>query len=234
MTTEPNDNKRILARYLPLSAVDSVYDFIMRHRVHFRITGTRTSKLGDYRMPQPRHPFHEISINGDLGKNFFLLVLLHEMAHLNTFLLYGRKVKPHGYEWQEAYRTLLLEYSDGGHFPSASKPFFDNYTRNIPLNRAAASELERFLKDLDFQNTNDVPSSVAEPQLPVTHHYQTLSELPIGTIFRIKNRPGQTFRSEEKRRTRFRCVDIATGKNWLVSGNAEVVCEETSHKLSVN
>ena len=200
--------KSILRRYLPLSAVDPIYDYIVANGVRFHIKRQRTSKLGDYRMPQPHHNYNEISVNGDLSPHLFLLVLLHEMAHLETFKAYGRTVQPHGHEWQRQYRDLLVAYFNGGHFPNEIYPLLKKYIAHIPLNRAAGNELERKLKELDNPNS--------EKEL-------LLKDLPLGSRFRLKSRPQTVFLSIEKRRTRFRCSDEATGRAYLVSGDAPVV-----------
>lgn len=205
--------KEILGRYLPASAVDPIYNFIADNSIHLHITRKRTSKLGDYRYPQPSHNYHEISVNGDLSPHFFLLVLLHEMAHLNTFLAHGRNVQPHGHEWQNQYRSLLLKYFNEGHFPTEVAETMARYTAHIPLNRAAGVELERKLRELDASASGG--STPAEPEL-------TLSDLPIGSLFRLKNRPQTIFRSIEKRRTRYRCIDQQTRLSYLVSGSAAV------------
>ncbi|MBP5190576.1 MAG: hypothetical protein J6031_06635, partial [Bacteroidales bacterium] len=70
--TNEEQNKAILRRYLPPSAVNPIYDYIVANGVHFHIKRQRTSKLGDYRMPQPRHNYNEISVNGDLSPHLFL------------------------------------------------------------------------------------------------------------------------------------------------------------------
>lgn len=207
--TKEEQYKAILSRYLPPSAVFPVYLYLNSHEVHLHITRKRNSKLGDYRMPQPRHEFHEISVNGDLTPHMFLWVLLHEMAHLNTYLQYGRKVQPHGHEWQEHYRQLLLTYSREGHFPDAVRPLLSKYVGKIPLNRNLGKELERQLR------LTDAPDKISNETM--------LKDLPLGSLFRIKDRPQILFRSLEKRRTRFRCVDTQSQIPYLVSGDASVI-----------
>lgn len=196
-----------LARYLPSSAVEPIFNYLNANSVHFHITRQRTSKLGDYRMPQPNHNYNEISVNGDLTPHLFLLVLLHEMAHLETFNVYGRTVQAHGHEWQQQYRNLLIQYFNEGHFPPEVYPLLKKYTAHIPLNRAAGNELERKLKEIDN---------------PETEKELLLKDLPLGSRFRLKSRQQIVFRSIEKRRTRFRCNDEATGRAYLVSGDASV------------
>lgn len=208
MPTQEEKYKETLAKYLPLSAVDPVYRFVDLNRVRFRIAASRSSKLGDYRMPQSRHPFHEISVNGDLPPYFFLMVLLHEMAHLNTFLDHGRSVQPHGHEWQEHYRRLLADYSAAGHFPPETRTLFDRYTAGIPLNRELGRQIEKALK-----------RTIVDPQAETA---PSLSDLPVGSLFSLKRQPGRTFRSMEKIRTRFRCVETGTNRIYLISGSAEV------------
>lgn len=206
MTPEEH-NKVILARYLPPSAINPVFDFLNTHSVHFHITPQRSSKLGDYRWPQTRHTFHEISVNGDLSPHLFLLVLLHEMAHLLVFQQYGRTVQPHGHQWQQQYAALLIQYANEGHFPPEARPLLARYTHRIPLNRATGKTLERFLQQYD------------RPQDAVD---LLLRDLPIGSCFRLLNHPQQRFRSIEKRRTRYRCTDLSSGRDYLVSGDAPV------------
>lgn len=208
MANREEEYKSILSVFLPSTAVEPVYCFVRENNVRFRITAARTSKLGDYRRPSPQHPFHEISINGDLPKYFFLMVLLHEMAHLKTFVTYGRDVQPHGHEWQEQYRQLLIKYFNEGHFPAETYPLFRRYTDHVPLNRAAGQELEKALKHYGMVQ-NEKPQTI-------------LDDLPSGTSFRLKSQPDRVFINLEKRRTRHLCSEKGTGRKYLVSGNAEV------------
>ena len=50
--------------------------------------------------------------------------------------------------------------------------------------------------------------------------YQTVEQTPPGTLFEIKG--GRRFLKAEKIRTRYHCVETATGKQYLFSGLYEV------------
>lgn len=199
-----------MGNHLPPEAVEWVYGYLERHKVHFHITRGRRSKLGDYRWPQPRHPFHEISVNGDLPKGLFLWVLLHEVAHLETHLRYdcgGRpSVAAHGHEWQAEYARLL---SDRLHlFPPEARPLIARYASRIPLARSLGVAIE------DALRREGIPAGAPEPL--------RLDGLGPGQRFRLKSNPSLTFVSVERRRTRWLCREVSTGRDYSVSGHAEV------------
>ncbi|MBP5327104.1 MAG: SprT-like domain-containing protein [Bacteroidales bacterium] len=206
--SEIEKNKDILRRYLPPSAVDPIFDYIRLHNIHFNIKRTRTSKYGDYRCPTQSHKYHEISVNGDLAPHFFLLVMLHEMAHLETNLSHGRTVQPHGHEWQRHYRELIIEYAQSGHFPKESLPLISKYTARIPLNHAKGKALERLL--------------MGDKEMP----YTLVQELAINSTFRLKAKPDLRFVVLKKNRTRYQCLCLNDNRRYSVSGEAEVLENE--------
>lgn len=204
--------KETLGRYLPQGSVEPLFVFLTQtNSVRLHITRERRTKLGDYRWPQPGHPFHEISINGDLNPYLFLWVLLHEMAHLNTHKLYQDRVQAHGHEWQEQYALLLREYLTL--FPSEVQREIGRLTARIPLNRSLNRTIEASLKryDPDYNEAEALP---------------TLETLPLGTTFTLEGKPEMVFRSLEKRRTRFRCIEVRTKREFLVAGRAPVILVE--------
>ncbi len=205
MTTEER-YRAILRNHLPAEAVDWVYGYLNRHKVHFHITRKRSSKYGDYRWPGPQHPFHEISVNGDLAPHLFLWVLLHEAAHLETRLAYGSRVAAHGHEWQRQYATLLLDSID--FFPGELKDSIRAYAHRIPLSHTLGRRIEEELQGHG--------NSSGEP---VTH----LDDLPVGTLFRLASKPDMLFVSLNRRRTRWLCSEQGTGRQFTVSGRAEVI-----------
>lgn len=196
--------RAILSHHLPAQAVDWVYAFLDRHRVHFHVSRGRRSKLGDYRRPYPGHQYHEMSVNGDLNPNLFLLVFVHEAAHLLTHLQ-SPLAQPHGHEWQSTYAALLR--SCAHMFPPEVQPMLATYTSRLPLSTALGRRIEAALRHY------------GEAAPPAT----TLDDLEPGTLFRLKDKPSMLMRAEQRRRTRWLCTDMGSGRPYSVAGAAEVV-----------
>ena len=205
----PEEYKAILTKYIPATAVEGVYDFMNRYGVHLHITRKRISKLGDYRWPQLYHNYHEISVNGDMNPYQFLQVLLHEMAHLNTYQRYGKDIQPHGHQWQVEYRQLLCQYLSC--FPDDVAALITRYTARIPLSHTVGKQIDELLRhyDLDYTPSDDL----------------TLDQLIPGTCFRIIANPQRLFRAIGRRRTRWLCLCLDDNKKYLVSGSAMVIVE---------
>lgn len=204
--TEIDQYKQTLDQYIPSTAVDAVFDFMNRNCVRLHITRKRTTKLGDYRWPQPRHNFHEISVNGDMNPYKFLMVLLHEMAHLNCYLLHETSVQPHGHEWQNEYRKLLIAYLHC--FPHDVAALIANYVKRIPLNRSLDNQIDALLLHYD-------PGYTPSQDL-------TLNDLQPGDTFRLIAKPKHLFTAQERRRTRWICLDLNDHRQYIVSGTAQV------------
>lgn len=197
-------NRLILQRYLPEEAVTPFLDYWQRNHLALHISRERSSKLGDYRLPTPDHPQHAISVNGNLNRYFFLWVLLHEMAHLDTFVQYGRSVRPHGPEWQYAYARLMQAYCSC--FPNELQPFVARCSSIVPLRRTLTRKIE---KGLAAYNPTD-------QQAPI------LDDQPTGTRFRLKSHPKNQYQSLERRRTRWLCLELESQRRYLISGTAPI------------
>lgn len=198
--------KQGIAPFLPAAAVDGICDYMIRHKVQVTATNQRTTKLGDYRLPSLHHPNHAISFNGDLNPYMALHVLLHEMAHLDNYLLHGRTVAPHGLGWQECFRHQMMDFRHC--YPIDALPLLDRYTARIPLNKTIGIQLEECLKS----HTPGYSES----------HGTTLNDLMPDTRFQIVERPGITFRAIARRRTRWLCEDTATHNRYTISGTIHV------------
>lgn len=205
--TTQNRYKQILGRYLPEKAVDLVFDFLYINHIGFKITKKRRSKLGDYKWFKYKPGYYEISVNGDLNKYAFMLVLMHEMAHHLVHLQYGESVQPHGHEWQRSFADTMKKYIGMGVFPSDVANAMAVYSSSIPLKIKKERELMSIINRYN-ENANSTPEI-------------TLNDVPLNTLFKLENHE-RVFRSVEKRRTRYKCVDIKTNEYFLVQGTATI------------
>ncbi|MBR1793238.1 MAG: SprT-like domain-containing protein [Bacteroidales bacterium] len=201
--------REALGRHVPEKAVERLTLYIIQRGVYLRISRQRTSRYGDYRWPQRGRTYHAISVNGNLNKYFFLMVFLHEMAHLETYLRYSNSVRAHGHEWQTQYRMFLVQYRDC--FPEDVQPLYGRYIARIPLHGQSGHCLEQQLLHYNELHSGD--------SLPM------LNDLAPGTIFCLAGQPGIRFRSCTKRRTRWVCVELSSGLTYQIKGTTYVYPE---------
>ncbi len=192
---------RRLAPFVPEGTAVQVVDLIAHHKVRFRISRPRSSKLGDYRPPD-RNSGHRISINGDLNPFGFYITTLHEFAHLIAFEKYGRRILPHGKEWKATFGDLLKQSLQQQIFPENIKIELERYLRSPSASSCADHGLSRAIRNFDEQ-----------PQI-------ILEELPENARFSING--NRVFQKGRKLRKRFRCLDEKNQRIYLISAIAEV------------
>lgn len=205
--TKEEQYREVLRRHLNDDAVDWVYNYFTRNDIFFHITRKRSTKLGDYRWPQKDRKYHQISVNGDLNPYMFLWVFMHEAAHFETYQRYSTRVMPHGHEWQAEFANLLRKNVDL--FPPEVRDSIIHYTSRVPLYRATGRHIEELLRRQDKGYSSDA----------VLH----LDNLTAGSLFRLKNRPEMLFRAIERRRTRWLCTEVNSGRQYVVQGTSEVI-----------
>jgi SprT protein len=190
------DGKEILAKYLPEKTVKPVYNWIIRYKIHFRISPGRSSKLGDYRPPDSRRPYHRISVNHDLNPYAFFITFVHELAHLLTYKQYGRRVKAHGKEWKSHYRRLLEPFLEKKVFPDGLQQTVYQHLKNIKASSTADVELSRMLMQFDEGNSKT-----------------KVEDLQPGDVFLFQG--NRKFRVETKLRKRYKCLELDTQRYYI-------------------
>jgi hypothetical protein len=196
--------KDILKKYLPLNAVEATYQiFEENDNLFLKISKSRNTKLGDYRMLPGNK--HQISINYNLNPYQFLLTLLHEIAHFYTYREFGRRVKPHGKEWKMFFGKLIIEFIDLKSFPSELIDDLKNYAQNPRATTGGDGKLFIKISSYDEEVNKDM---------------KFVFELAPGSYFAFEN--GESFRLQEKRRTRYKCLNLKNNKTYLVHQNARV------------
>ncbi len=199
-----DDYRFILIKYLPENSLNLIFEWIKQYKIHLRITRTRRSKLGDFRQAHNGQP-HRISINFNLNKYAFLITLVHEIAHLVVFEKYGNRIRPHGKEWKLVFRNLMNPFLLDKVFPDDLEPILYQYLQNAAASSNTNILLARALKKYDSDETPG----------------QYIEELEENCIFKLSN--GKIFKKLEKRRKRFKCINIETGKYYLFDPLARVI-----------
>jgi hypothetical protein len=194
--------QRILSKYIPEPAILRIVDWIVDYGVHLKITGDRSTKLGDFRPMLNAAKGHKISINFNLNPYAFLITLVHEMAHFKTWNEYQQRVKPHGIEWKSNFREMLLPFLSDDVFPNELLPSLLDYLDNPAASSCSDMGLMRMLMKYDET------------------HRILLEELPIQSVFKLQS--GRVFRKGEQKRKYFRCVELLSGKQYLINPLAEV------------
>src|ERR1035437_5230864 len=106
---------------IPDYALAYVNDKLTEHSVRLLITRNRKSKSGDYRAPFKQLGYR-ISINGTLNPYAFLIVFLHEIAHLEVWNKHHNRVLPHGLEWKTTFSRLAIPVMKKEVFPRNPLP----------------------------------------------------------------------------------------------------------------
>lgn len=194
--------REVLQDYIPEASVSSVLEFLNTSNVQLKITKSRSTKLGDYR-PPIRSKYHKISINHDLNKYHFLVTLIHEFAHLDTWEKQHRKVKPHGKEWKQSFRDLMDPYLNETVFPEDILIVLYKFLKN-PTSSSVDTELTKKMREYD-----------------IGKKYFTLEELSDDSLFKIHN--GVIFKKLEKIRKRYKCRRMDNNRIYLISPIMEVI-----------
>ncbi len=191
----------VLERYLPSHAVAPIFTLIEENNIHLKIVNERVTRHGDYRRKSDGG--HQITVNANLNKFRFLITLVHEIAHLLAFERFGGAIKPHGREWKFTFQQMMLPFIRPEIFPVQLLPLIAKHFKNPKASSDTDAQLSVALKSFDPENDKNY-----------------VFELPLGGIFRIYN--GKIFRKGEKRRKRYECVEMDTGRIYLFQPNAEV------------
>jgi hypothetical protein len=194
----------LLEQFLPSNTFEMVAPFFKDYTIHLTLTHDRKSVLGDYRSPYRDIPYHRISVNATLNKYSFLITLLHELAHMLTYVHFEDKVQPHGREWKTQFRHLLIPYLGKHIFPGDVEKALMSYLHNPAASTCTDPGLFKALYQYDERKPG----------------YKLVDDIEINKYFETDD--GRRFQKLETLRTRSRCRDIKNGKVYFFQGIVEV------------
>ena len=193
--------QKLLLDYIPTESHSQVNDLLSKDNLVVKVKQERKTKHGDYRLlPDGKH---QITINANLNEYRFLITLIHEIAHFEAYNKYGHLIKPHGKEWKITFQHLILPFLRPEIFPMELLPLLAKHFKNPKASSDTDANLALALKQFD----------IGEDKTYVF-------DIPLGENFKLYN--GRIFKRGAKRRKRFECVEVKTGRLYLFNPNAEV------------
>jgi SprT protein len=192
-----------LQQFIPEGSSQLVLNYLHQYKVHLTVTRERKTVLGDYRNAVDGKN-HRISVNGNLNTFGFLITLIHELAHLVTFMQFGNRVKAHGKEWKYIYAKMLEDFLKLDIFPDDIKAAFKKTIHDLPASSCADEGLTRVLKNYDRKSNGLL----------------LIEQIGEGDFFQTDDK--RIFRRGKKLRKRFECVEVATKRLYLFSPIYEV------------
>lgn len=191
-----------LSKYMPESAAPTIAKWIVDYRCVFKVSRSRSSKLGDYTAPRKGYP-HRISVNHNLNPYAFLITTVHEFAHLVAYEKFGRAIQPHGEEWKNTFRELMTPFFKLDIFPKDLAAALTEYLINPAASSYSDLNLARILRSYDKEQEG-----------------KFIECIPEGSYFQIST--GRVFQKLNKLRKRYKCVEISSKRVYLFHPLAEV------------
>jgi SprT protein len=190
-----------LQEYIPHKAFAKVMALLDHDKLSVTVKRERKTRHGDYRrLPNGQH---QITVNSNLNHYRFLITLIHEIAHFEAYKSYGRSIKPHGLEWKRTFQHLMLPFMNPDIFPTEVLPLLATHFKNPKASSDTDIQLAYALKQFDAANDKTF-----------------IFELLLHRSFKIDN--GRVFKKGVKRRTRYECLELKSGKIYLFNANVEV------------
>lgn len=187
-----------LEKYLPDHTLPYLKQWFGDFTIHIKITRGRNSKLGDYRkMPDQSH---QITINSTLQPPLFFFVLTHELAHLLAFENFGGRISPHGAEWKNTFKKMLLESITV--YPEDLQGIILKFSKSPKANFMASPDLVRYFSIEDYEDESSY-----------------LEDLSLGEKFIYRK---HTYSIEEKRKKNYLCLNLDTAKKYIFKPLARV------------
>jgi len=204
-----------LEQFLPRGAYEQIAPFFQTHTIHLTITHERKSVLGDYRHPVPDAPYHRISINANLNPYSFLITLLHELAHMLTFVHFQHKAPPHGKEWKTQFRHILIPFMGKRFFPGEVEKALHAYLHNPAASTCTDAQLYKSLYRYDDHKPG----------------FKLVDDIGPNQYFETED--GQVYQKLEKLRTRTRCRNLNSGRVYFFQGIVEVKAIKRKYTVDV-
>lgn len=189
--------------YIPKNSNILISDLINKDNLSIKIVNTRKTKHGDFR--KQKNGKFQITINKIENEYRFLITLVHELAHFKAINDFEYSTSPHGIEWKKTYKKIMLPFLRSSIFP------------------------EEILKPLAKHMINPSATTDSDIDLVLGLNKYDLNNDNKKFLFQLKDNSKFEYNDERifikicKRRKRYICKELNTGKKYLFSPVARIL-----------
>ena len=185
---------------IPEASSEYVKSLIFSENLTIKLKKSRKTKHGDFSVK--KNGLCIITINDDLNQYRFLITLIHEISHYIAYMNHGPYIKPHGVEWKNIFKNLLLPIINPEIIPNdVLKP------------------LAIYAKNPKASSDTDLNLSLALNRYNI-NQFDYVFNLSNGSVFKASNE--RVYVMIKKLRKRYECMDIITKKLYLFSPNVKI------------
>lgn len=192
--------KNEVLKYIPKLSVNLVKNLIKEENLTIKIVKIRKTKHGDFK--KFVNGSSQITLNLIENKYRFLITLIHELAHFRVNKNSNFKKAPHGSEWKNTYKLLMLPFLNNSIFPEKILSKLAKHMKNPSATTDSDIDLVISLSEYDKHNDS-------------VFLFDVLSE----SLFEFNNK---IYKKIGKLRKRYICKDILKNKKYLFSPVARV------------
>ena len=185
---------------IPEASSEYVKSLIFSENLTIKLKKSRKTKHGDFSIK--KNGLCMITINDDLNQYRFLITLIHEISHYIAYMKHGPYIKPHGVEWKNIFKNLLLPIINPEIIPNdVLKP------------------LAIYAKNPKASSDTDLNLSLALNRYNI-NQCDYVFKLSNGSVFKASNE--RVYVMIKKLRKRYECMDIITKNLYLFSPNVKI------------
>ena len=185
---------------IPEASSEYVKSLILSKKITIKLKKSRKTKHGDFSVK--KNGLRMITINDDLNQYRFLITLIHEISHFIAYKNYGPHIKPHGVEWKNIFKNLLLPIINPEIIPN-------DILRPLAI----------YAKNPKASSDTDLNLSLALNRYNI-NQYDYVFCLSNGSVFKASN--DRVYVMIKKLRKRYECMDVLTKKLYLFSPNVKI------------
>lgn len=187
--------KNEVLKYIPKLSVNLVKNLIKEENLTIKIVEIRKTKHGDFK--KFVNGSSQITLNLIENKYRFLITLIHELAHFRVNKNSNFKKAPHGSEWKNTYKLLMLPFLNNSIFPEK-----------------ILSKLAKHMKNPSATTDSDIDLVISLSKYDKHNDSVFLFDVMSESLFEFNN---QIYKKIGKLRKRYICKDIIKNKKYLFS-----------------